>query len=78
MNSKYKLVKSKSGKSKKIVVKGVKKVLYKKKGSNKLYVASKGKMMNVVKYRKMKMKGGDTEQSGGAKRKKRKRRKVKS
>ena len=56
MNSKYKLVKSKSGKSKKIVVKGVKKVLYKKKGSNKLYVASKGKMMNVVKYRKMKEK----------------------
>jgi len=54
MNSKYKLVKSKSGKSKKIVVKGVKKVLYKKKGSNKLYVASKGKMMNVVKYRRMK------------------------
>jgi hypothetical protein len=78
MNSKYKLVKSKSGKSKKIVVKGVKKVLYKKEGSNKLYVASKGKMMNVVKYRKMKMKGGDTEQEGGAKRKKRKRRKVKS
>ena len=56
MNSKYKLVKSKSGKSKKIVVKGVKKVLYKKKGSNKLYVATKGKMMNVVKYRKMKEK----------------------
>jgi hypothetical protein len=56
MNSKYKLVKTKSGKSKKIVIKGVKKVLYKKKGSNKLYVASKGKMMNVVKYRKMKEK----------------------
>jgi hypothetical protein len=56
MNSKYKLVKTKSGKSKKIVIKGVKKVLYKKKGSNKLYVASKGKMMNIVKYRKMKEK----------------------
>ncbi len=54
MNSKYKIVKSKSGKTKKIVVKGVKKVLYKKKGSNKLYVSTKGKMMNVVKYRKMK------------------------
>ena len=49
MNSKYKLVKTKSGKSKKIVIKGVKKVLYKKKRSNKLYVASKGKMMNIVK-----------------------------
>jgi len=56
MNSKYKLVKTKSGKSKKIVIKGVKKILYKKKGSNKLYVVSKGKMMNVVKYRKMKEK----------------------
>lgn len=56
MNSKYKLVKTKSGKSKKIVIKGVKKILYKKKGSNKLYVISKGKMMNVVKYRKMKEK----------------------
>ena len=54
MNNKYKVVKSKSGKSKKIVVKGVKKILYKKKGSNKLYVSTKGKMMNVVKYRKMK------------------------
>lgn len=56
MDSKYKLVKTKSGKSKKIVIKGVKKILYKKKGSNKLYVISKGKMMNVVKYRKMKEK----------------------
>jgi hypothetical protein len=71
MNSKYKLVKTKSGKSKKIVIKGVKKVLYKKKGSNKLYVASKGKMMNVVKYRKMKMKGGDIEQTAGGKKRRR-------
>jgi len=72
MNSKYKIVKSKSGKTRKIVIKGVKKVLYKKKGSNKLYVSTKGKMMNVVKYRKMKEKGGNTEQSGGKKRKRRK------
>ena len=72
MNSKYKIVKSKSGKTKKIVVKGVKKVLYRKKGSNKLYVSTKGKMMNVVKYRKMKMKGETAEQSGGKKRKRRK------
>jgi hypothetical protein len=77
MNSKYKLVKTKSGKTKKVVVKGVKKLLYKKKGSNKLYVASKGKMMNVVKYKKMKMKGGDIEQDGGKKSKKRKKRRVK-
>lgn len=72
MNSKYKLVKTKSGKSKKIVIKGVKKVLYKKKGSNKLYVASKGKMMNVVKYKKMKEK--QTEKSTKRKRKSTKRR----
>jgi hypothetical protein len=71
MNSKYKLVKTKSGKSKKIVIKGVKKVLYKKKGSNKLYVSTKGKMMNVVKYRKMKMKGGDIEQTAGGKKRRR-------
>jgi hypothetical protein len=71
MNNKYKIVKSKSGKSKKIVVKGVKKLLYKKKGSNKLYVSTKGKMMNVVKYRKMKMKGGDIEQTAGGKKRRR-------
>jgi hypothetical protein len=56
MNSKYKIVRTKSGKSKKIVINGVKKVLYRKTGSNKLYVTTKGKMMNVVKYRKMKEK----------------------
>jgi hypothetical protein len=72
MNSKYKLVKTKSGKSKKIIIKGVKKVLYKKKGSNKLYVSSKGKMMNIVKYRKMKEK--QTEKSTTKKRKSSKRR----
>jgi len=72
MNSKYKLVKTKSGKSKKIIIKGVKKILYKKKGSNKLYVSSKGKMMNIVKYRKMKEK--QTEKSTTKKRKSSKRR----
>jgi len=69
-SSKYKVVKSKTGKSKKIVVNGVKKLLYKKKGSNKLYVSSKGKMMNVVKYKKMKMKGGTTQQGGRPKKRK--------
>ena len=54
-SKKYKLVKGKTGKAKKIVVMGVKKVLYKKVGSQKLYVVSKGRMMNLVKYKKMKM-----------------------
>lgn len=54
-SKKYKLVKGKTGKSKKVVVMGVKKVLYKKVGSQKLYVLSKGRMMNLVKYKKMKM-----------------------
>lgn len=54
-SKKYKLVKGKSGKAKKVVVMGVKKVLYKKMGSQKLYVVSKGRMMNLVKYKKMKM-----------------------
>lgn len=54
-SNKYKLVKGKTGKSKKVVVMGVKKVLYKKVGSQKLYVISKGRMMNLVKYKKMKM-----------------------
>lgn len=54
-SKKYKLVKGKTGKSKKVVVMGVKKVLYKKVGSQKLYVISKGRMMNLVKYKKMKM-----------------------
>tara|TARA_B110000858_G_scaffold101301_1_gene116405 strand:+ start:2629 stop:2967 length:339 start_codon:yes stop_codon:yes gene_type:complete len=55
-SNKYKIVKGKTGKSKKVVVQGVKKILYKKTGSQKMYVMSKGKMMNLVKYRKMKMK----------------------
>lgn len=75
--SKYTIVKSKTGKSKKVVVAGVKKVLYKKEGSMKLYVLSKGRMMNLVKYKKMKMKGGNVEQDGGKKsRKPRKTRKT--
>jgi hypothetical protein len=65
--SKYTIVKSKTGKSKKVVVEGVKKVLYRKEGSMKLYVLSKGRMMNLVKYKKMKMKGGNVEQDGGKK-----------
>ena len=74
-SKKYKLVKGKTGKSKKVVVMGVKKVLYKKVGSQKLYVISKGRMTNLVKYKKMKMKGGEG-QTGG-KRKKRKGKKTK-
>ena len=74
--SKYTIVKSKTGKSKNVVVAGKKKVLYKKQGSMKLYVLSKGRMMNLVKYKKMKMKGGNVEQDGGARRKTRKTRKT--
>lgn len=52
--SKYKIVKGKTGKSKKVIVEGVKKILYKKTGSQKLYCMCKGRMMNLVKYKKMK------------------------
>ena len=45
----YKLVKQK-------VILGKKRNIYKKKGSNKEYVKYKCKMMNVVKYKKMKTK----------------------
>lgn len=45
----YKLVGKKS-------VLGKKKLVYSKVGSRKLYVKSKGRMMNLVKYKKMKMK----------------------
>ena len=65
--SKYSIVKMKTGKSKKVVVEDVKKVLYKKEGSMKLYVMTKGRMMDLNKYKKMKMKGGDVEQNGGKK-----------
>ena len=49
----YKLVGKKS-------VVGKKKLVYSKVGSRKLYVKSKGKMMNLVKYKKMKMKVKNT------------------
>ena len=45
----YKLVGKKS-------VFGKKKLVYSKSGSRKLYVKSKGRMMNIVKYKKMKVK----------------------
>ena len=54
MVNKYKIIKSKTGKSKNVIVAGVKKVLYLKEGSRKLYVISKGRMMNLTKYKKMK------------------------
>tara|TARA_Y100000385_G_scaffold262782_1_gene294705 strand:+ start:160 stop:432 length:273 start_codon:yes stop_codon:yes gene_type:complete len=54
MGNKYRIVRGKTGKSKKIIVAGVKKVLYLKEGSRKLYVISKGRMMNLTKYKKMK------------------------
>ena len=56
MSNKYTIIKSKNGKSKKVVVEGVKKVLYKKDGSRKMYVVSKGKMMQLTKYKEMKKK----------------------
>ena len=67
----YSICKTKTGKTKKEIVKGVKKVCYKKKGSSKMYVKSKGRMMGLSKYKKvimniitkmkmnMKMKGGN-------------------
>ena len=45
----YKLVGKKS-------ILGKKKLVYSKSGSRKLYVKSKGRMMNIVKYKKMKLK----------------------
>ena len=54
---------------------GKKKLVYSKSGSRKLYVKSKGRMMNVVKYKKMKMadksvskkrKARKTKRGGGA------------
>jgi hypothetical protein len=56
MSSKYTIIKDKKGKSKKVVVEGVKKVLYKKDGNRKIYVVSKGKMMQLTKYKEMKKK----------------------
>ena len=76
--SKYSICKTKTGRTKKEVVMGVKKVCYKKKGSTAMYVLSKGKhiRLSVYKKRKMKMKGGNTEQDGGARKRRRKRRRT--
>jgi len=77
--TKYSICKTKTGKTKKEIIKGKKKVCYKKKGSSKMYVKSKGRMMGLSKYKKMimniitkmkmkmKMKGG-----GDVRKKKRK------
>jgi len=72
-NSKYSILKGKTGKSKKVVVAGKKKVLYKKVGSSSMYVLSKGRHIKLSVYKKRKMKGGNVEQEGGGKRKRRRR-----
>lgn len=74
--SNYSIVKGKTGKSKKVVVTGKKKVLYKKVGSNSMYVLSKGRHIKLSAYKKSKMKGGNTEQDGGAKKRRRKRKRT--
>ena len=74
--SKYSIIKGKTGKSKKVVVMGKKKVCYKKKGSTAMYVLSKGRHIRLSVYKKSKMKGGAS-QDGGAKKRKRKRRRTK-
>lgn len=74
--AKYSIVKGKSGKSKKVIVAGVKKVLYKKEGSNAMYVISKKRHIKLTKYKKMKMKGGEV-QTGGKKRKGKKTNRIK-
>lgn len=51
---KYRLLKNKMGKNKKIEVFGVKKLLYIMINTKKLYVISKGKMMKLSKYKKIK------------------------
>ena len=71
--SKYSILKGKTGKSKKVVVAGKKKVLYKKVGSSSMYVLSKGRHIKLSVYKKSKMKGGNVEQEGGGKRKRRRR-----
>ena len=85
--TKYSICKTKTGKTKKEIIKGKKKVCYKKKGSSKMYVKSKGRMMGLSKYKKMimniitkmkmkmKMKGGDVQKKrkGGDVQKKKKR-----
>jgi hypothetical protein len=54
--AKYSIIKGKTGKAKKVVVAGVKKVLYKKEGSLSKYVLTKGRHMKLTKYKKMKSK----------------------
>ena len=68
--SKYSIIKGKTGKSKKVVVMGKKKVLYKKVGSTSMYVISKGRHIKLSVYKKSKMKGGEG-QTGGVKKRKR-------
>tara|TARA_B110000858_G_scaffold133578_1_gene151889 strand:+ start:2310 stop:2555 length:246 start_codon:yes stop_codon:yes gene_type:complete len=51
--TKYSICKTKTGKTKKEIIEGKKKVCYKKKGSSKMYVKSKGKMMGLSKYKKV-------------------------
>ena len=80
----YKICKTKTGKTKKEIVKGVKKVCYKKEGTSKMYVKSKGKFMSLTRYKRMKSKvskvsGGSSVPSligGKKKRKKNKKRRT--
>lgn len=53
--SKYSICKTKTGKTKKEVVMGKKKVLYKKVGSSTMYVISKKRHIKLSVYKKMKM-----------------------
>lgn len=69
--SKYSIIKGKTGKSKKVVVAGKKKVLYRKVGSSSMYVLSKGRHIKLSAYKKSKMKGGNSEQTAGGKRRRR-------
>ena len=84
--SKYSIVKGKTGKSKKVIVAGKKKVLYKKQGSTSKYVLSKGRQIKLTKYKRMKtnkpQKGGNvlnkllglgTNQEGGRRKRRRRR-----
>ena len=66
--SKYSIVKGKSGKSKKVIVMGKKKVLYKKVGSTSMYVISKGRHIKLSAYKKSKMKGGGQDGGRGVRR----------
>ena len=80
--SKYSIVKGKTGKSKKVIIAGKKKVLYKKQGSNSKYVLSNGRHIKLTKYKQMKsQKGGNVlnkllgnNQEGGGRKRRRKRR----